>query len=1225
MKLQLQQGTTSYSAYVFIQDTSVTTGSGLTGLVYNTAGLTAYYIRPGGSAVSISLVTQTPTGAFSSGGFVAVDGTNLPGLYRLDVPNAAIASGVNSAIIMLKGAANMAPVLMEVELTAYNPYDAVRLGLTGVNAGYQGGYVWVDTVTGVAGTTSYVNGTADNPSNSLTNAYTLLTNLNMDSLYLRAGSAVTLAASSSTMLFDGEGYTVALGGQNIDGTQFVRSAGVSGTGTWTSSSPIFDTCVINSVTLPPSIFVNCGLTGTITVSATGTYSINKCESISPTAVTVDMGAAVGATNMIIRKFSGSLTLNNVQAGDVVVLSDYEGSTLTINGTGGSVTVSGITTIVDGSGGAVTITKTNVLNTTVLATPTNITAGTITTVTNLTNAPTNGDFTATMKTSLNNSTPASITGAVGSVTGNVGGNVVGSVGSVTGTTNANVTSINSVSTASVVTVGAYQGTTQPLNFTGSGGSALVKGDTIDVGSVAQTPGDIIGTVQGIGTAGGAAITQDATTSNATGAISGVTSGTTLVGTQTSGTYASTSALDGVYNVITNAAGSLNIVYEFIIQGGCTPVSTVWTGYLNNNSATGVIYAWNHVGAAWEQIGTLTGQNTSVNVVKNIVLYSRHVGTSSAEAGKVYIRFTGSGGSSSLHTDQLYVAYAVSSRSVGYQLGAIWVDTVDGAAGSVSWVNGTADNPVNNWADALTLAANLSLNEFRINNGSTVTLTSSAAGSLMYGEFWTLALGGQNIAGAYIHGASVTGTSTGVAQVFEDCDIGTSTIYNGTLFKDCRFTGTITLGAVGTYTITGAKADSSVPTFNFNSGASTIICRNYQGGIITSNMVSGSTLVLDIVGGPVTLGGANATVSIVGIVNSLTNNLTGSPTVDTVGMLNQSTLATPTNITAGTITTVTNLTNAPTNGDFTATMKSSITTAATAATPTVLLTPGTGTGQVTLASGILTANANGDFTATQKTSLNNSTPASITGSVGSVTGNVGGNVVGSVGSVTGNIGGISGVTIPSTIASPTNITAGTITTVTNLTNAPTNGDFTATQKTSLNNSTPASITGSVGSVTGNVGGNVVGSVGSVTGLTASNLDTTVSSRLPTSSYTAPDNSDITAIKAKTDQLAFTVSNQVDANVLSLASSASNTKKNHALNAFPFVMTSSTTHLPATGAVVTAARSLDGGSFSACANSAVEIANGVYYINLANTDLNANTVTLRFTATGCDDRLITLVTQP
>jgi len=47
--------------------------------------------------------------------------------------------------------------------------------------------------------------------------------------------------------------------------------------------------------------------------------------------------------------------------------------------------------------------------------------------------------------------------------------------------------------------------------------------------------------------------------------------------------------------------------------------------------------------------------------------------------------------------------------------------------------------------------------------------------------------------------------------------------------------------------------------------------------------------------------------------------------------QTGLATPTNITAGTITTVTNLTNAPTAGDLTATMKTSVTTAASAATP------------------------------------------------------------------------------------------------------------------------------------------------------------------------------------------------------------------------------------------------------------------------------------------------------
>lgn len=61
--------------------------------------------------------------------------------------------------------------------------------------------------------------------------------------------------------------------------------------------------------------------------------------------------------------------------------------------------------------------------------------------------------------------------------------------------------------------------------------------------------------------------------------------------------------------------------------------------------------------------------------------------------------------------------------------------------------------------------------------------------------------------------------------------------------------------------------------------------------------------------------------------------------------QSGLATPTNITAGTITTVTNLTNAATSGDLTATMKTSVTTAATAATPTAAAVTGNVGGNVT----------------------------------------------------------------------------------------------------------------------------------------------------------------------------------------------------------------------------------------------------------------------------------------
>jgi len=68
-----------------------------------------------------------------------------------------------------------------------------------------------------------------------------------------------------------------------------------------------------------------------------------------------------------------------------------------------------------------------------------------------------------------------------------------------------------------------------------------------------------------------------------------------------------------------------------------------------------------------------------------------------------------------------------------------------------------------------------------------------------------------------------------------------------------------------------------------------------------------------------------------------------------------------------------------------------------------------------------------------------------------------------------------------------------------------------------------------ITGDITGSLSGSVGSVTGLTASNLDATVSSRLATAGYTAPDNAGIVAIKAKTDSLAFTVAGKVDANIL------------------------------------------------------------------------------------------------
>lgn len=142
MKLSIQVASTSQTINVFIQDSSSLTGEGLAGLAYNSDSLTAYYALPKAAAAVITLVTLAAiTTAWSSGGFKEIDATNMPGWYRLDIPDAALASG-RFVSIQLKGATNMAPLPIEIELTGWNNQDAVHGGMTAlpnVAAGASGG------------------------------------------------------------------------------------------------------------------------------------------------------------------------------------------------------------------------------------------------------------------------------------------------------------------------------------------------------------------------------------------------------------------------------------------------------------------------------------------------------------------------------------------------------------------------------------------------------------------------------------------------------------------------------------------------------------------------------------------------------------------------------------------------------------------------------------------------------------------------------------------------------------------------------------------------------------------------------------------------------------------------------------------------------------------------------------------------------------------------------
>lgn len=113
MRKPITAGATDQTIDIFIPDSSSTTGGGLTGLVFNSSGLTCYYRKGAtGTATALTLATQTVGGAHSDGGFVEVDATNMPGIYRLDLSDTMVSSAGNSTIY-LQGATNMAPVMIE--------------------------------------------------------------------------------------------------------------------------------------------------------------------------------------------------------------------------------------------------------------------------------------------------------------------------------------------------------------------------------------------------------------------------------------------------------------------------------------------------------------------------------------------------------------------------------------------------------------------------------------------------------------------------------------------------------------------------------------------------------------------------------------------------------------------------------------------------------------------------------------------------------------------------------------------------------------------------------------------------------------------------------------------------------------------------------------------------------------------------------------------------------
>lgn len=117
------------SIYLVLRDSA---GAPVTGLLYNSAGAKAYYVRPRGTPVAITLATlANAQSAHADGGFVEVDATNMPGLYRLDLPDAAIDDGENYVLVQV----DFTATLPTATLVLLDPHPSIIQGKVVADAG----------------------------------------------------------------------------------------------------------------------------------------------------------------------------------------------------------------------------------------------------------------------------------------------------------------------------------------------------------------------------------------------------------------------------------------------------------------------------------------------------------------------------------------------------------------------------------------------------------------------------------------------------------------------------------------------------------------------------------------------------------------------------------------------------------------------------------------------------------------------------------------------------------------------------------------------------------------------------------------------------------------------------------------------------------------------------------------------------------------------------------
>ena len=765
MKHQLHRGLTSKTVKVFLQDSTSTTGAGLTGLTSASSGLIAYYIREGDNATTAITLSAGTLGTWSSGGFVEVDATHMPGIYELGLPNAAVASG-NSVVVVIRGATNLVPRNLEIQLTDTDVNDGVRFGLTALPNAAAGATGGADctvtlggtasagsatsiTLTGGSATDNYYNhqvvqivgGTGVGQARTIV-SYTgstkvaivnraWRTNPDNTSVFAVKGIDVTpsigvlgglaVAATSTTITLT----SAAVATDNYyNGCLIVISAGTGLTQTRVIKSYVGSTQV---ATVDHAWTTTPDTTSVFLLMQTDLAAKDASLQIAANAVngnvTGSVGSVVGGVTVTTNNDKTGYGLSTLEsfilhsgtaqaatsttialaASASSVDSLYNGEVIKIYGGTGA----GQARIITAYTG---VSKAALVDRAWITTPD---ATSLYAILSLDQAATDANLAIAANAVNGNVTGSvgSVTGNVGgsvaSVTGNVGGNVVGSVGSVTGNVGGNVSG----------------------NVTGS------------VGSVAS--GGITAASFGSGALG--AVWDESISSHTTSGTFGqrlqdVRSGTAQAGAAGTITLdAGASATNSFYNncliYLTGGtgAGQSRFVTGYV---GATKVATVNDNWVVNpdNTSVFVILPWDAVTQVIGAVGSVTG-----NVGGSVGSVTGNVGGSVASVtGNV-------GGSVNSVTSPVPVQSGTGANQINL------------SSGNVGVQSGTGANQISLTSGAVTVGTNNDKTGYSLLNGS-VTSSTFAAGAL--GAVWDESLASHTTSGTF--GQALQKIRTGTAQ-------------------------------------------------------------------------------------------------------------------------------------------------------------------------------------------------------------------------------------------------------------------------------------------------------------------------------------------------------------------------------------------------------------------------------------------------------------------------------